>query len=325
MKYDNIKDDEIRIIKKKEANEPLVRYSYASALPKAESDDRFESQLRRMERCRSRTWGRALALLLCGGVLALIGWLWYKSGADDDNVISAFEPELVEYSQDDASEMAVEDKTPLSVCGDSIKIPYVEVIEKEVNDIPLTIYIPHNATPRLKMGLPSPSDEGLVFTTQAADVRADNGKIVGAFVIDGEPLSWGLSKKGYCAIIDGKVTVGMADNSPLFEQATEKGGYFFRQYALVSDGKLVENNLRNKSLRKAMCVRGKEVFVAMTTTRESMHDFSQALVDLGVDNAIYIVGSYSFSMYRDSEGVLHQISGQLSRMRQINVNFIEWR
>ena len=76
MKYDNIKDDEIRIIKKKEANEPLVRYSYASALPKAESDDRFESQLRRMERCRSRTWGRALALLLCGGVLALIGWLW---------------------------------------------------------------------------------------------------------------------------------------------------------------------------------------------------------------------------------------------------------
>ena len=69
MKYDNIKDDEIRIIKKKEANEPLVRYSYASALHKAESDDRLEG---RMERRRSRTWGRALALLLCGGVLALI-------------------------------------------------------------------------------------------------------------------------------------------------------------------------------------------------------------------------------------------------------------
>ena len=117
----------------------------------------------------------------------------------------------------------------------------------------------------------------------------------------------------------------MADNSPLFEQATEKGGYFFRQYALVSDGKLVENNLRNKSLRKALCVRGKEVFVAMTSTRESMHDFSQALVDLGVDNAIYIVGSFSYSLYRDREGVLHKISGQASRMRQINVNFIEWR
>lgn len=44
----------------------------------------------------------------------------------------------------------------------------------------------------------------------------------------------------YCGVIDGKLTVGVADNSPLFEEATEKGGYFFRQYPLVDNGVLVE-------------------------------------------------------------------------------------
>ena len=50
-------------------------------------------------------------------------------------------------------------------------------------------------------------------------MRADNGGIVGAFVLKGEPKAWGLSKCGYCASIDGKVTIGVADNSPLFGHA----------------------------------------------------------------------------------------------------------
>ena len=89
-------------------------------------------------------------------------------------------------------------------------------------------------------------DTTVIFAAQAADVRADNGGIVGAFVLKGEPKAWGLSKKGYCASINGQITIGMADNSPLFEQATEEGGYFFRQYPLVSNGEIVENELKGK-------------------------------------------------------------------------------
>ena len=98
---------------------------------------------------------------------------------------------------------------------------YTEHLRDTINDIPLDIYIPHNAVPELVLGVPNLQDKSIVFTTQAADIRADNGKIVGAFVLKGKPLSWGLSKKGYCGIIDGKVTVGVADSSPLFEEATE--------------------------------------------------------------------------------------------------------
>ena len=75
--------------------------------------------------------------------------------------------------------------------------PYTEHIQRTINDINLDIYIPHNARPSLLLGVPDPSDSRIIFANQAADVRADNGKINGAYVLAGKPLAWGLSKKGY--------------------------------------------------------------------------------------------------------------------------------
>ena len=201
---------------------------------------------------------------------------------------------------------------------------YTEHLKDTINDIPLDIYIPHNAKPELYLGVPDIHDKSIVLTTQAADIRADNGKIVGAFVLKGKPLSWGLSKKGYCGIIDGKVTVGVAENSPLFEEATEKGGYFFRQYPLVDNGVLVENEPKGKSIRKALCDRNGEIMVVMTTTPESFHDFAQALVDMKVDNAIYLVGSVSFGYFRDLYDHLSIIYNKYRYGYQYE-NFIVWR
>ena len=205
---------------------------------------------------------------------------------------------------------------------DSLKA-YTEHIEMMVNDIPLDIYIPHNAKPRLFIGTPDLNDKNVIFTTQAADIRADNGKINGAFVLAGEPKAWGLSKKGYCGIIDGKITIGVAANSPLFEEATETGGYFFRQYPLVDNGKLVENEPKGKSIRKAICQRGEEIVVVMTSEPESFHDFSQALIDLGASNAVYLVGSASYGYFRDK---LDQLSIIYNKQRggQKYENHIQW-
>ena len=201
---------------------------------------------------------------------------------------------------------------------------YTEHLKDTINDIPLDIYIPHNAVPELVLGVPSIHDKSIVLTTQAADIRADNGKIVGAFVLNGKPLSWGLSKKGYCGIIDGKVTVGVADNSPIFEEATEKGGFFFRQYPLDDNGVMVENTPKGKSIRKALCDRNGEIMVVMSQTPESFHDFSQALVDLKVDNGIYLVGSSSFGYFRDRYNHLAIIYNKYKYGYQYE-NFIVWR
>ena len=207
---------------------------------------------------------------------------------------------------------------------DSITDICVITKDTTINDIPMRLYVPLNMTPRLEVGykcIDDTTNNMLLF--QAADVRADNKKIVGAFVLRGKPLSWGLSKKGYCGIIGDQVTIGVADNSPLFEQATEVGGYFFRQYPLVSEGMLVENELKSQSTRRGLCELEGRVVVAETFTPESLHDFSQALVDLGTTNAIYLVGSSAIGWYRNQEGV-GVASGQWEPRVYKNVSFIVW-
>lgn len=212
---------------------------------------------------------------------------------------------------------------PLGNYADTTGKAYTEHLKLTINDIPLDIYIPHNAKPSLAIGTPDIFDKNIVLVTQAADIRADNGKINGAYVLAGKPMAWGLSKKGYVGIIDDKITVGVADNSPLFEEATEKGGYFFRQYPLVDNGVLVENEPKGKAIRKAICDRAGEIIVVMSISPESFHDFAQALVDLQVDNAVYLVGSDSYGFFRDKYDHLTQIC-EKRREGYKYENYIKW-
>lgn len=206
---------------------------------------------------------------------------------------------------------------------------FCEIKDTIINDIPLKIYIPHNADMTLHVGRVSQNDKDIVYVAQAADVRADNGGIVGAFVLKGRPLAWGLSKRGYCASINGEITVGVADNSPLFEKATEEGGYFFRQYPLVNGRTIVENEHKGKSVRRGICSRIGEIFMVETLTSESFHDFSQALVDLGVDNAVYLVGSAAHGWAIDEQGERHEwgIENIYRGRRRMpkNTSYIVWR
>lgn len=266
----------------------------------------------------SKVWIRASIAIVCviiAGVLIFAFWPRRTDETADPVVV--FEPENAVVS---------EHEEPVKWLGEYSEPTkaYTEHIRDTINDIPLDIYIPHNAVPELMVGVPDIFDKSIVMATQAADIRADNGKIVGAFVLNGKPLSWGLSKKGYCGIIDGKLTVGVADNSPLFEEATEKGGYFFRQYPLVDNGVLVENEPKGKSIRKALCDRNGEIMIIMTQTPESFHDFAQALVDMKIDNAIYTVGSTSFGYFRDKYDHFEQIY-EKRRGGYKYENFIIWR
>jgi hypothetical protein len=265
------------------------------------------------------------------GTFALVVLCWLIIGGKSSKTEIPVEVDMIEdvvFEPMNEVKVPEEFQEPLQPLGDysdtTLVKPYTEHLRDTINDIPIDIYIPHNAVPELMVGVPDLHDKSIILTTQAADIRADNGKIVGAFVKHGEPLSWGLSKKGYCGIIDGKVTVGVSDNSPLFEEATEKGGHFFRQYPLVDNGELVENEPKGKSIRKALCDRGGEIMVIMTQTPESFHDFAQALVDMKVDNAIYLVGAASFGYFRDRYDHLAIICNKYGRGYRYE-NFIVWR
>ena len=264
-----------------------------------------------------------LLILLCGGKSR-------KQSVDEPvAAVEEVEPALfepVEVSvelEDDVQTIALGNR------ADSIAPGYVEFRDTLINDIPLRLFIPHNADMSLHIGKMDYGDTTVVYAAQAADVRADNGGIVGAFVLKGEPLAWGLSKKGYCASINGVVSVGVADNSPLFEQATEQGGYFFRQYPLVSDGVIVENEPKGKSIRRGICDRRGEIFMVETGSAESFHDFSQALVDLGVDHAVYLVGSSAYGWAVNEAGEVYEFGDKNyyggRRKQPKNTSYIVWR
>lgn len=205
-------------------------------------------------------------------------------------------------------------------------LSYTERLDTVINDVHLALYVPHRCIPELTIGVPDIKDQSIVLAAQAADVRADNGKILGAFVLKGEPMAWGLSKKGYCAILDGEISVGVSENSPLFEEATEREGYFFRQYPLVDKGVLVDNEPKNKTMRKALCSRSGQILMVVSESDESFHDFAQALVDLGVDDAVYLVGSHSsYGWYRNADGILTEFTKPNARKVYKNETYIIWR
>lgn len=261
-------------------------------------------------------WGWVVVgvvLVVCLGVI--LWWQYSKTNAEQES-IGVFE-----------QEQPVVQTYPLTewfASVDSITAVGTVITDITINDIPLRVYLPLNSVPHLEVGYGvTKKCQNSILFFQAADVRADNGKIVGAFVLQGKPLSWGLSKRGFCAVVDGNVTIGVADNSPLFEKATEEEGDFFRQYPLVDNGRLVENELKNKSIRRALCEINAHIVVVETQSVESMHDFSQALVDLGAQNAIYLVGSSAMGWSMDIHGNGTKM-GLWDPRKIKNISFIVW-
>ena len=225
----------------------------------------------------------------------------------------------------DSEELAVTQEA--AAPGDTatvVKKGYVEITDTVVGNVPLVILTPRDATPKLHIGIDVLQSPGVVMAMQAADIRGDNGGIVGAYVVEGNLVSKGQAKSGFCAIIDGNITIGVADATPFLEKAIESDGYFFRQYPLVVGNQLVENKPKGRSLRKALAEWNGTTVVVLSHSRLTFHDFAQTLVDLGVANAIYLVGSESFGFAVDAEGNRTEY-GKEAPSPKASTNYIIWR
>ena len=235
-------------------------------------------------------------------------WIWIAIGIIA-TAIAALALHQKPQAKDSVDQIA---ETPIAATSTDIwfnnvdaNMPSATIISDTLIDsLHLRILTPYNSIPELHVGRLDTNDQSIILAAMAADYRRDNGKIVGAFVLAGEPLSWGLSKKGYCAIIDGRIAIGMAENSPLFEQATEQGGYFFRQYAAVDNGTMVSNNPENAAFRRALCLLNGKVCIVVCNDRVLMNDFSASLVKLGVSEAILLVGGTADGWCRTEDGSL---------------------
>ena len=178
----------------------------------------------------------------------------------------------------------------------------VEYETIEVNDVWMHVFKLLDMAPELTLDVSSYTDSTQCFILQAADIRKDNKKFVGDFVLNGKKLSWGKSKKGYCAIIDGRVTIGMGKDDEVMNHCIANGGSFFRQYPLVINGILQKNEVKGKSIRRALAQNKNGLYVIMTSKRESLYDFSEALQDMGMKDAISLVGGNKTYMYWLQDG-----------------------
>lgn len=288
--HNDINDDEIRII----------------------SSDGGHSQNRRRSRRALYMWVALIVALVAAGVIAAI---YIYDDDEDEQEFCAVPVPLAESAvpvEVVAADTVVEAK-PFTIRRDTV-----------VDGVGLTVLTPRNAVPSLAVGADVLNDTSAVLIAQAADVRRDNGGIVGAYVLRGDLIGKGEAKAGFCSIINGEITVGVSDATPMLEQALTTDGYFFRQYPLVVGGQIVENKPKGKAVRKALAESDGQICVIISNDRVTFHDFAQALVSAGVRNAIYLVGSNSSGRYVDADGNAF-IFGKTAGIDIKNINFIVWR
>lgn len=199
---------------------------------------------------------------------------------------------------------------------------YVVESDTVINDIPLRLLIPVGGKMDLYVG--KHPQKGVILAAHAADMRGDTYEPTGAFVYKGEIISKGHSKYGFCAIIDGEVTIGRQTETPLYERAIEQNGSFFRQYSLVSGGKMMIIPPKGKAIRRALCLKDGKFMIVETRLPESYLDLSQALADMNVAEALALCGSNAAVSWTDEEGVSHHEGGVFPDKYQYE-NYIIWK
>lgn len=288
----DIADDEIRIIMACESSDP-----------KATRTTKTKNRL-------VRVYLPIVALVI---LLVVIGWILLPAENDADEDLETI-----------AEDEIIVNQPVIKPEGPSVSLKEgIVVVDTVINKRGLLIIYPENLRPKLVIGRDMLNDSTIVLATQAADIRRDNGKIVGTFVMDGEVISKGDSKAGYCSIIGDEITIGVSDATPMLEQVLMQDGYFFRQYPLVVGGQIVENKPKGESIRKALAEIDGKICVVRSKENLTFQDFSQLLVDAGVRNAVYLVGSSSYGFYINESGKKKLIGGA-QKIEVENESYIVW-
>lgn len=267
-----------------------------------------ENTNRRRARRNRRLW------IIIAGVLALLIM------AVTSLLIFSAGDEIEEHSDTAVNDADVK----VSSAAPVINKGYVSVTDTVVNGVSITILTPEDAVATLAVGPKTVDEKDVAMIVQAADIRGDNGEIVGMFVVDGVVEGRGESKSGFCSIINNNITIGAADATPMLEEALAHNGCFFRQYPLVVGGQVVENKPKGKSYRRALAETETGICVIVSNDRLTFHEFSQTLVTLGVRNAIYLVGGNTYGRYRTKDGKDVEL-GENAYTGYRNINFLLWK
>lgn len=188
-----------------------------------------------------------------------------------------------------------------------LEVPEVVMTSDSILGVAMDFYAIHGQKASIEFEEPDTADTTVYLYCRSADHTAD-GKYLGSLVANGKEYLSDQSRLGYMAMADGRMVIGVSRSDKAKDYAQNRGGSFFRQFILVSDGVIPSRFfLHGKVERRAIGRIDDQLYFIATRHKETLWDFADALREYGFIDAIYITGGADHIFYRSIDGARHDI------------------
>ena len=185
--------------------------------------------------------------------------------------------------------------------------PEVVMTSDSILGVAMDFYAIHGLKASIEFEEPDTADTSVYLYCRSADHKADS-TYIGSLVVNGEERQSDTHRLGYMAMLGGNSVIGISRSEKVKDFVQERGGSFFRQFILVSDGTIPGRFfLHGKVERRAIGRIGDQLYYIATRHKETLWDFADALREYGFIDAIYITGGADYVFSRDKNGIRHDI------------------
>ena len=185
--------------------------------------------------------------------------------------------------------------------------PEVVMTSDSILGVAMDFYAIHGLKASIEFEEPDTADTSIFLYSRCADYTAD-GRYLGSLVAEGVEKQSDRSRLGYMAMADGNMVIGISRSEKVKDYVLERGGSFFRQFILVSNGMIPSRFfLHGKVERRAIGRIDNQLYYIATRHKETLWDFADALREYGFIDAIYITGGADYVFCRDKAGNRHDI------------------
>ena len=185
--------------------------------------------------------------------------------------------------------------------------PEVVMTSDSILGVAMDFYAIHGLKASIEFEEPDTADTSIFLYSRCADHTA-SGDYLGSLVAEGVEKQSDRSRLGYMAMADGNMVIGISRSEKVKDYVQERGGSFFRQFILVSNGMIPSRFfLHGKVERRAIGRIDNQLYYIATRHKETLWDFADALREYGFIDAIYITGGNDYVFYRGKDGIRHDL------------------
>jgi hypothetical protein len=202
--------------------------------------------------------------------------------------------------------------------------PEIVMTGDSILGVAMDFYAIHGLKASIEFEEPDTADTSVYLYCRSADYTSD-GNYLGSLVAEGIDKQTDHSRLGYMAMADGRMVIGISRSDKVKDYVLERGGSFFRQFILVSNGVIPARfYLHGKVERRAIGRIGDRLYFIATRHKETLWDFADALREYGFIDAIYITGGADYVFFRSKDGVKHDVGNPAGYPQEKWKDIIPW-